>query len=1239
MNKKFISAILFGALTVASTSTFVSCKDYDDDIDQLQMQIDQNASSAASDLAAKVAALESQISTLNSAKQDLASQLAAAKTEVANAAAAALDAAKGAQSGADAANKALAEAAAKVAVLETKVASLESVVADLQTAKANLNAQVSDLQSQMAAVKADTKANADAIAKANAEILAKYTELSGKITEVSATLGARIDVIDAALNTIKGNYVTKDELNAKVTELAAVDAQLNAQIATNLKYIETLQATVKELAAKDAELAAKIEADYADLLGKINTVAAEQATALKDIQTWRDSVAANAEEIVAIKEALAGNADQSALDELMVSLGNTQADVMNITESLAQLKGEIADQKSELEDKIAAAEKNAKDYAYDLILKLTDIVNANTGNIATNTDAIDALLAAVADLSDMANGRLADFITSAEQESALADLYDGISAELDNYVSIVDLKRLYADREEIDAQLATLNEELNTWKAGFEEEYAAMKEELKGDIDALKNLNADLVTLKNAVEVLQDQVEALIKRIQSVVFIPQYRDGENTVIAPVYNYKDAAYKTENYRNGSLSVDPHVVLKFRIQPAEAADIMVSTFAKNDANNYMKLYVEKALETRAANQSVATIETVAKDEEAGVVVVTAKVNNNGILNDDYRPTTLVIGSDLYNTEVTTTGEDGEEVTAKQNVSSADVKLRITTEYFNMKGIEYSTLNDVLLPETGVSVDAGMYEIPYTDIAVTHTPWTESYVAIQNLRVNYANWGYNTNLKVWAGVDANGQVYKMSNSTQWNSFKSASKADGFVLNNDGSFYMDKTAAGSAIVANVVNQMTLRLMDATFGFNRNGEPNKSYDVTYIIVKPTADDDYNFGNFARVWSPADANNNGIIDGSDVFSALSNDDRNNATPQFSEGTLNINKYIVNGVVAATEQELTDELNRAINAGSVVYTINGVVPSNDVITLSIDTRNKKADLRVDFGAQTKYETKNIVAVVSTVYGDVTFKATANLSYPIDFLVHEPRWTDGKFNVEAGNQVMSYRDGLVGSSLPAGYTNYASYVATGVVEYVFEQVQGTWIENDRRYTPNHVTWIPAYGAANYLQLTGTPVAGTNNDATDNVMMKVTVKVDGHEVTSESFNLNVKYPLEGMEVTSNEQTIPAVTLINNQTVSVIQNVTLNDRYGNQLFKNGNIVTRTGTPNTNAGVWGITGLTYKLNKAVSASGKPVSTVSVSADGKVSIVDPNISEDIIVNIDVETVGYYYNAVKGNFNVTIKATY
>ena len=41
MRKKYLSALLFGALLVTSAGTFTSCKDYDDDINNLQEQIDK----------------------------------------------------------------------------------------------------------------------------------------------------------------------------------------------------------------------------------------------------------------------------------------------------------------------------------------------------------------------------------------------------------------------------------------------------------------------------------------------------------------------------------------------------------------------------------------------------------------------------------------------------------------------------------------------------------------------------------------------------------------------------------------------------------------------------------------------------------------------------------------------------------------------------------------------------------------------------------------------------------------------------------------------------------------------------------------------------------------------------------------------------------------------------------------------------------------------------------------------
>ena len=53
MNKKFLSAILFGALMATSAGTFVSCKDYDDDIDAINKEL--------TDVKSQIAALQAKV--------------------------------------------------------------------------------------------------------------------------------------------------------------------------------------------------------------------------------------------------------------------------------------------------------------------------------------------------------------------------------------------------------------------------------------------------------------------------------------------------------------------------------------------------------------------------------------------------------------------------------------------------------------------------------------------------------------------------------------------------------------------------------------------------------------------------------------------------------------------------------------------------------------------------------------------------------------------------------------------------------------------------------------------------------------------------------------------------------------------------------------------------------------------------------------------------------------------------
>ena len=131
MNKKYLSVILFSALMLGTTGTFTSCKDYDDDINNLQEQVDK-----LKDLQTSVDGLKTSIdeakAAAEQAKKDAADALAKAQE--------ALDAAGGGDEALKEQiaklEKAVEEQAQKIAKLEelsVKVAALESKIDNAAT--------------------------------------------------------------------------------------------------------------------------------------------------------------------------------------------------------------------------------------------------------------------------------------------------------------------------------------------------------------------------------------------------------------------------------------------------------------------------------------------------------------------------------------------------------------------------------------------------------------------------------------------------------------------------------------------------------------------------------------------------------------------------------------------------------------------------------------------------------------------------------------------------------------------------------------------------------------------------------------------------------------------------------------------------------------------------------------------------------------------------------------------------
>ena len=64
MKRKFFSMLLMGAMAIASVGMFTSCKDYDDDINNLQKQID---GITAQNLQSQLTTLQNALSTAQSA--------------------------------------------------------------------------------------------------------------------------------------------------------------------------------------------------------------------------------------------------------------------------------------------------------------------------------------------------------------------------------------------------------------------------------------------------------------------------------------------------------------------------------------------------------------------------------------------------------------------------------------------------------------------------------------------------------------------------------------------------------------------------------------------------------------------------------------------------------------------------------------------------------------------------------------------------------------------------------------------------------------------------------------------------------------------------------------------------------------------------------------------------------------------------------------------------------------------
>lgn len=415
MKRKFISAMLFGALLVAPATTFVGCADYDDDIENLQGQITNNATTLDQLTKEKIKNVETEIESLKAANKQLQEALDKAKSEGSDADAATLaaaqklveDAQAQLQAALDAVNGDITGINGKISDLDARLLAQDGrlkSVESLLAADGKLTLAINDAQAlaekaynlaEKTAATADANKQAIKDAAENLKSIKESLEgqintLSEKVNDLSKELAKQNADITAQINSLKsqlsdaneGISANGDKINKnkqKIDEIVGQLTELQNQVAKNKLAVETL------------------ESNY---LSKAEGI--KLNTSINDLKNANQAIEGRL-------EAAEGRLD--TIDELIKSLAKSS----DVTKDINKLREEI-------EAKIGKLNEEGKD---DTVASLIAGINGNITTINGNIEKINKKIEAIEGLVNVLFTDLSNLITGVIYQDAKFDMVYG----------------------------------------------------------------------------------------------------------------------------------------------------------------------------------------------------------------------------------------------------------------------------------------------------------------------------------------------------------------------------------------------------------------------------------------------------------------------------------------------------------------------------------------------------------------------------------------------------------------------------------------------------------------------------------------------------------------------------------------------------------------------------------------------------------------------------------------------
>lgn len=409
MKRKFISAMLFGALLIAPATTFVGCADYDDDIENLQDQITNNATTLDQLTKEKIQNVETEIESLKAANKQLQEALDKAKSEGTDADAATLaaaqklveDAQAQLQAALDAVNGDITGINGKISDLDARLLAQDGrlkSVESLLAADGKLTLAINDAQA-LAEKAYNLAEQTAATAEANKQAI---KDAADNLKSIKESLEGQINTLSDKVNDLSKKLADQNaDITAQINSLKSQLNDANEGISANGDKIKANKQKIDEIVGQLTELQnqinankSKVETLESNFLTKVNELVAGQ----NGLKTSIEGLKSANETINQRLESAEGRLD--TIEDLIASLAKSS----DVTSSIDQLRQEI-------EAKIGKLNEEGKD---DTVASLIAGINSSITSIQGDITRIDGEITRIDGLIDVLFTDLSNLVTSLE---------------------------------------------------------------------------------------------------------------------------------------------------------------------------------------------------------------------------------------------------------------------------------------------------------------------------------------------------------------------------------------------------------------------------------------------------------------------------------------------------------------------------------------------------------------------------------------------------------------------------------------------------------------------------------------------------------------------------------------------------------------------------------------------------------------------------------------------------------